>query len=142
MDMGTHRFDLFTHFFGRPRQVSGYAANQSFTQPVDDAATVSLTYADGVLGSASFHWNSPVERDTLTIVGSEGILSTDSLSGRGNLTLESKRGTESWSLPSSTPVHLGLVEKIVMHLLDGGPNPCSGEDGIVATEIVSSVSFA
>lgn len=139
MDMGTHRFDLFTHFFGRPTQVSGYATNQTLAQPVDDAATVSLKYADDVLGTASFQWNSPVERDSLTIVGTEGILSTDSLSSRGELTLETIRGTESWSLPSSAPVHLGLVEKIVAHLLDGGPNPCSGEAGIVATEIVSGV---
>jgi len=140
MDMGTHRFDLFEHFFGRPTQVSGYAENQTLTQPVDDAATVSLKFANGVLGTASFHWNSPVDRDLLTIVGTDGILSTDSLSSRGNLTLETKRGTEFWSLPSSAPVHLGLVQKIVAHLLDGAPNPCPGEAGIVATKIVASVS--
>ena len=137
MDMGTHRFDLFEHFFGRPSQLTGYAENQ--TLEVDDAATVSLKFADGVLGTASFHWNSPVNRDSLMIVGSEGILSTESLSGRGDLKLESKQGAELWSLPSSAPVHLGLVEKIVAHLLDGSPNPCSGEAGVVANEIVAWV---
>lgn len=139
MDMGTHRFDLFTHFFGEPKAIQGFAGSQSWDLAADDAATVALEYDNGVHGVAVFHWNCPVHRDTLEIVGDRGILSTDSLSGAGRLTLETSSGRELWELPSSQPVHLNLVQKVVDHLLDGGPNPCSGEEALIATKICEAI---
>lgn len=142
MDMGTHRFDLFTHFFGEPTNIQGIAASQSWELDADDSATVAIEYANGVLGSAVFHWNCPVNRDALDIVGEEGIVSTDSLSGAGRLTLETPTGKELWELPSSPPVHLSLVQKVVDHLLDGTPNPCPGEQAIWANKICDAIYAA
>jgi len=139
MDMGTHRFDLFNYFVGSPSRVLGVVGTQSLDTVVDDVASVAMEFADGVQGSASFHWNCPVGRDELEIVGTEGILTTDSLSGAGRLTLETRAGRELWALPSSLPVHLNLVQRVVDHLLDGAPNPCSGESGMVASEMVEAI---
>ena len=139
MDMGTHRFDLFTHFFGEPKTIQGIAASQSWELAADDVATVALEYPNGVHGSAAFHWNCPVHRDTLEIVGDQGILTTDSLSGAGRLKLETPLGTQLWELPSSQPVHLNLVQRVVDHLLDGSPNTCPGEEALVATKICEAI---
>lgn len=139
MDMGTHRLDLFAHFFGEPTQIHGLASAQSWNREADDAATVAMEFAGGVHGSAVFHWNCPVNRDSLEIVGEEGIISTDSLSGAGNLKLEVKSGTQLWELPSSQPVHLNLVQKVVDHLLDGAPNPCPGEQAMIASRICDAI---
>lgn len=139
MDMGTHRFDLFVHFFGEPTRIQGLANTQSWDHDADDAATVALEFAEGVHGSAVFHWNCPVHRDTLEIVGEYGILSTDSLSGAGRLRLETAAGSQLWELPSSQPVHLNLVQRVVDHLLDGTPNPCSGEQAMIACKICDAI---
>ena len=55
MDMGSHRFDLFVHFFGEAESVTGFAEKQTLSTEIDDAATVSIRFANGVLGTASFH---------------------------------------------------------------------------------------
>lgn len=137
MDVGSHRLDLFGHFFGKPKDVAGWDARQTLSQEVEDAAVVSLRFSNDVLGSASFHWNTPIDRDTLTIVGTDGLLTIDDLSNRGKVTLEREQGKEFWALPASAPVHLPLVERLIMHLLDGAPNPCSGEQGAIANQIIS-----
>ena len=139
MDMGTHRFDLFTHFFGEPTSICGISAAQSWQLDADDSATVAIQFANGIHGSAIFHWNCPIHRDSLEIVGEEGIVTTDSLSGAGRLTLETTSGKELWELPSSKPVHLNLVQKIVDHLLDGKPNPCPGESAMCANKICDAI---
>ena len=135
-DMGTHRFDLFGYFFGPAKQVCGVAGRQSWSADVEDSASVAIEFENGVQGSAAFHWNCPIGRDELEIVGSEGILTTDSLSSDGRLQLETVAGKEHWKLPSAMPVHLNLVQRTVDHLLDGTPNPCSGESAMMATHIV------
>lgn len=80
MDVGSHRLDLFGHFFGPPVDVSGCEAKQTLSNHVEDAAVVSLRFAADVLGSANFHWNTPIRRDTLSIVGTEGMLAISDLS--------------------------------------------------------------
>lgn len=139
MDMGTHRFDLFNYFVGSPQRVLGIVGTQSLEAEVDDVASIAMQFADGVQGSAAFHWNCPLGRDELEIVGTEGILTTDSLSGAGRLVLETSKGRELWALPSSMPVHLNLVQRFVDHVLDDAPNPCSGESGMVASEMVEAI---
>lgn len=139
MDVGTHRFDLFAYFFGAAKRVRGITGTQSLPTKVEDAASAALEFTGGVQGTAAFHWNCPIHRDTLEIVGTEGILSTDDLSSSGRLTLETPAGKEFWQLPASAPVHFNLVEKYVSHMLDGQPNPCSGESGMLATEMVAGV---
>ena len=133
MDMGSHRFDLMAHLFGAPTEVRGILATQTPGWVVDDAAMVAFRFPEDVLGSARFHWNTPISRDSLTVVGTQGVVHIDDLSARGEMTLETPSQQESWSLPASSPTHLGLVEQFVHHLLDGepNPNPCSspGQDG-------------
>lgn len=136
MDMGTHRFDLFEYFFGSPTQVTAITGSQSLQANIEDSASVALEFDKGIHGSAAFHWNSPVGLDELEILGSEGLLLTDSLSTQGRLRLETGSSTESWELPAPKPVQLSLVEQVVRHLLDGTPNPCSGESAMVANQIV------
>lgn len=145
MDMGTHRFDLFTYLAGRCTKILGVAKSQSWDLPVDDAATVSLEFESGCLGSATFHWNSQVQRDELQVIGSKGAISVDDLSGQGNLKIEkvSQVGSPELSqlqLPAPSPVHLNLVERFVAHILDGAPNPCPGHEALFATRISEEVS--
>lgn len=139
MDVGTHRFDLMAYLFGNALRVRGLVGTQTLAATVDDAATVCLEFDDGVQGSAAFHWNCPVSRDTLEIVGTKGILSTDSLSNEGRLELETTSGKQLWHLPAVQPVHLQLIQRFVDHLLDGTPNPLSGESGMLATSIACDV---
>jgi len=135
MDVGTHRFDLMASLFGVPKRVQAIVGTQSIGVSVEDAASVIIEFDNSVQATASFQWNSPIARDTLEIVGSEGILWTDSLSDQGRLWLETSAGTQSFSLPASAPVHQPLVERFVAHILDGAPNPLDGRSGSIATAV-------
>lgn len=137
MDVGTHRFDLMAYLFGPPVNVAAVLGTQCLDTAVEDAASICLEFADGVQGTASFQWNSPIARDSFEVVGSEGILWTDSLSDEGRLWLQTKSGTQHWELPAKAPVHLQLVSHFVDHLLDGASNPLPGESGRIATSITN-----
>ena len=139
VDMATHRFDLFAYFFGTATIARGVIGRQVLKAEVEDSASVALEFNNGVQGSAAFQWNTSIHRDTLEIVGTKGILTTDSLSGAGRLVLETDCGKEYWRLPSEMPLHLNLVQRFVEHLLDGAPNPCSGESAKEATRIVDLI---
>lgn len=142
MDMGTHRFDLMAYLFGPALQIRSLHGTQSLATEVDDVATLAIEFAEQVHGSAEFHWNCPVNRDSFAIVGTQGILSTDSLSNAGRLTLETSNGRELWQLPAAAPVHLNLVQAFVDHLLDGKPNPLPGNSAIHATQIAEAAYAA
>jgi predicted dehydrogenase len=141
MDVGSHRFDLMTHLFGMPREICGFTSKQCLSQHVEDAAAIAFRFDGDVLGSAHFHWNTPIARDDMTVVGTAGVLSIGDLSGRAELTLECVDGKERWTSPAPTPVHLPLVEKVVDHLLDQAPNPCSGEQGAYPNAIIERLSL-
>ena len=138
MDVGCHRFDLMAFLFGTPMRVKALLGSQTLGASVEDAASVAAEFGQGVLATASFHWNCPIDRDDFQIVGSEGMLSTDNLN-HGRLVLERTEGNELWELPAKNPVHLNLVQAYVDHLLDGAPNPLPGEDGLVASKIIEQI---
>ncbi len=138
MDVGTHRFDLMAYLFGAPKRVHAVIATQTLSGSVEDAASIVMEFDHGIQGTAAFEWNSPIARDTLEIVGTKGILWTDSLSDEGRLYLETKDGKQTFSLPASAPVHQRLVERFVGHLLDAAPNPLDGQSGSLATAITQA----
>ncbi|MGB7344923.1 MAG: Gfo/Idh/MocA family oxidoreductase [Pirellulaceae bacterium] len=137
MDVGTHRFDLMAYLFGMPTVVKAIVGTQLLNASVEDAASIILEFPNNVQATASFQWNSPIARDTLEIVGSRGILWTNSLSDEGRLFLETNEERQEWALPASAPVHLNLVQRFVDHLLDGKPNPLDGRSGSMASAITS-----
>lgn len=141
MDIGSHRFDLLCDFFGRPQSVFGQTAGQKLTSRLDDAAVVGFRFENNVLGMSSFQWNTPIARDDLEVVGTEGIVKIHDLSGSASLTLQRREGSEIWTFTAPDPVHLPFVEKLVQHLLDGAPNPCDGESGALPNEIIGQISI-
>ena len=137
MDVGTHRFDLMGYLFGRPTAVKAIVGTQKLNASVEDAGSVCMEFDNAVQATASFQWNCPVARDTLEVIGTDGILWTDSLSDEGRLSLQTRTQTEHWELPATAPVHLRLVQRFVDHLIDGSPNPLDGDSGSIATEIAN-----
>ena len=137
MDLGTHRFDLMGYLFGRPTSVKAIVCTQKLDASVEDAGSVCMEFDNAVQATASFQWNCPVARDTLEVIGTDGILWTDSLSDEGRLSLQTRTQTEHWELPATAPVHLRLVQRFVDHLIDGSPNPLDGDSGSIATEIAN-----
>ena len=119
--------------------MTGFASNHGWAAEVDNSASVSIEFQSGVLGSAIFHWNTSLESDQLSVIGSKGGLLIEDLSGAGRLSLRSDREDQAWELPSSKPVHMELVKRINDHLLGNGENPCPGESAIHANEMASAL---
>jgi len=122
-DIGSHRIDALNFLFGAPRRAIGLLSNVVHRLAVEDSATVLVEYESGVRGVVDVRWNSRLERDQFRIIGVEGELDLNPLSGPE---LRYAGKTECW--PAHPNVHYPAVENFASAVLDGSPLACSGED--------------
>jgi 1,5-anhydro-D-fructose reductase (1,5-anhydro-D-mannitol-forming) len=80
-DIGSHRIDVLNFLFGQPQRVSGHLSNAVHHYAVEDNATVTIDYADGVRGVVDVRWHSRVKRDECRIRGTEGEMDLTPLNG-------------------------------------------------------------
>ena len=85
-DVGVHKFDLLAWWFGYPRRIVADVKTLAHDYPVEDSATILMSYDDGMQVSASFHWSSKTWTDEIHIVGTEAklTLASDGRSRGGN----------------------------------------------------------
>lgn len=95
LDLGSHDLDLLQWLFGRtveePRALSNLASGD-----LQNASTVSLTgLLGGVLPFQSLiSWDSPIKARRIRVLGTDGMLSTDSLVGSVSITTRSDSSSE------------------------------------------------
>jgi predicted dehydrogenase len=111
--------------FGRPVRASGMLTNAVHRIGVEDSATVLVEYAGGVRGIVDVRWNSRIFRDQFRVVGTEGEIQLDPLSGP-----ELRIGRRAEHLPAHENVHYPAVENFVSAVLDGTPQACPAEEAI------------
>jgi predicted dehydrogenase len=124
-DIGSHRIDAMNFLFGRPTKAMGMLTNAVHRLGVEDSATVLIEYAGGVRGIVDVRWNSRVFRDQFRVVGTEGEIQLDPLSGP-----ELRIGSRTEHLPTHENVHYPAVENFVSAVLDGAPLACPVDEAI------------
>jgi len=134
-DIASHRIDAMNFLFGTPSRAVGIASNRVHTYPVEDSATVLIQYQQGVHAVVDARWNSHVARDQFRVIGTDGEVNLDPLSGP-----ELRYSGKMESLPTHPNVHAPLIENFVSAILDGEPLACPGRDAIL-TDWVTTTSI-
>ncbi|HUI54735.1 MAG TPA: Gfo/Idh/MocA family oxidoreductase [Bryobacteraceae bacterium] len=124
-DIGSHRIDALNFLFGRPARVSGMLSNAVHQLEVEDSATVLIDYAEGVRGVVDVRWNSQIPRDQFRVIGTDGEINLDPLSGP---TL--RCGDRQEELPPHPNVHYPSIANFAQAVLDGAPLEPGGEEAI------------
>jgi 1,5-anhydro-D-fructose reductase (1,5-anhydro-D-mannitol-forming) len=124
-DVASHRIDLFNYLFGKPARVTAQLSNVVHHVPVEDNATVLIEYENGVRGIVDVRWHSKVTRDQFRIIGTDGEINLDPLSGPG-IVYPGGRDL----LPPHDNIHFPCIENFVSAVLDGAPLVSSGESAI------------
>jgi predicted dehydrogenase len=132
-DIGSHRIDAFNFLFGEPVRAAGMRSNVVHRLEVEDCATVLIEYANQVRGVIDVRWNSRVVRDQFRVIGTEGEINLDPLSGPAL-----RYGGKEEMLPVHQNVHYPLVENFVDAILDAAPLACPAEEAI-RTDWVTSL---
>jgi predicted dehydrogenase len=122
-DIACHRIDALNFLFGKPRRATGFLANAVLPLAVEDSATVLIEYAGGIHATVDARWNSHIRRDQFRVIGTEGEMNLNPLSGP-----LLRVGVEEESLPADSNVHYPCVENFVSAILDGAPLACPGEE--------------
>jgi predicted dehydrogenase len=133
-DIASHRIDALNFLFGRPAKAVGLLSNVVHRVAVEDSATALIDYSSGVRGIVDVRWNSRVDRDQFRVIGTEGEMNLDPLSGR-RLTYAGKVE----DLPAHANVHYPSIANFTSALLDGAPLACRGEDAIWTDWVTEAV---
>src|SRR5665647_994210 len=129
-DLAPQQLDLLYYFFGAVENASGISVNQSHLYNADDVVAGNILFKNGVVFSGSWCFNAAPqnERDSCEIIGSEGTLRF-SVFGEQIIVISKNNNEQNISFTPPRHVQQPMIEKVVEYFLDGGPNPCSAEDG-------------
>jgi predicted dehydrogenase len=81
MDIGSHRIDIFRHFFGEIVQVQAMQDTLAAEYQVEDSFVALFRFAQGLLGTLQCHFGSTGDPDELAITGTKGRLVARPLNG-------------------------------------------------------------
>ena len=73
-DLASHGLDLFIHYLGNIKEVSGIQVNQQGLYKVSDAFTANWLHENGVTGTANLNFGCAYREDNVKIFGSKGTI--------------------------------------------------------------------
>ncbi|TQV74447.1 Gfo/Idh/MocA family protein [Denitrobaculum tricleocarpae] len=136
-DMQSHTIDWLSHVFGPAREVQAQVRRQSKNHAAEDLVSFSLGYQD-VVAAGLCAYSVGEQEESVTVLGDKGSVSMGFFRP-SNITVKTADGIREIERPDPPHVHQPFVEKIVAHLLDGEPNPCSPEVGLQTMEVLAQV---
>jgi predicted dehydrogenase len=136
-DIACHRIDAMNFLFGEPARATGLLSNAVHQAAVEDSATVLIQYPPGIHAAVDVRWNSHIERDQFRVIGTDGEINLDPLSGP----ILRINGREE-SLPPHDNLHYPCVENFVSAILDGAPLACPGEQALWTDRVLQMVLSA
>ena len=143
MDVGVHCIDTLRFILGEVEAVTALVDTLAYDYAVDDTATLSLRFQNGVQGVNSVAFTVPeVEADTLNFLelcGTGGRIWTSPLhskDSRGLFRLLTPEGEQRFTFEQST--HVALIEAFGRCIQDGKPVPVSGVEGLRGMAIVEA----
>jgi len=135
-DIGSHRLDLLTYFFGRPVTVCGLVDRLTMAYEAADTETALVQFENGVHVTVLANANTPVTGDstTIEIYGTEGALLTDPWSEEP----VSVAGSDMEPIPAAQPAnaHFPLMDDFARAIANDTAPRFSGTDGMWATAVI------
>jgi predicted dehydrogenase len=136
-DIACHRIDAMNFLFGEPLRATGFLSNAVHQMPVEDSATVLIQYARGVHATVDVRWNSHIDRDQFRVIGTDGEMNLDPLSGP-----ILRVGDVEETLPKHPNVHYPCIENFVAAILDGAPLACPANEALWIDRVMQMVLSA
>ena len=144
MDLGSHYLDLLCYFLGPPSTVSAMTDTLVRTWSVEDSASLLVRFSEPTGSGNSCHavltsnWNVRPNRqyDDIEIHGTKGSIVAGPLA-TGRLLLKTATREEKLVLTPPDNVHMPFIDDITRQLLAGKPPTYSGEEGLLATQVIS-----
>jgi predicted dehydrogenase len=133
-DIACHRIDAMNFLFGEPARSTGLLSNAVHQMPVEDSASVLIQYPSGLNAAVDVRWNSHINRDQFRVIGTDGEINLDPLSGP---ILRINNREE--SLPAHSNIHYPCIENFVSAILDGAPLACPGEQALWTDRVLQAV---
>lgn len=124
-DLASHGLDLFIHYFGNIKEVSGVSLNQQGLYTAKDACVAHWLHESGITGSGSWNFGAFEREDIVEIYGSEGKI-TFSVFENIPLTLKTAEGEFTYDIAHPENIQLYHVEQMKDHLLGKSEHPSNG----------------
>lgn len=112
MDIGSHRLNLFYHLFGKANRVQAVATTLVRDYEAENAASASLQFESGPIGTLQCCFESPVDPDEFTVLGSRGRLTAAPLNG-DQLVIQTAAQTWTETLPPNPNFNAPLIADFV-----------------------------
>lgn len=124
-DLASHGLDLFIHYLGPIKEVSGISLNQQGLYTSKDAAVANWLHESGITGSGSWNFGSFEREDVVEIYGSKGKI-TFSVFENDPLILKTSEGESKHIIEHPENIQLHHVERIREDLLGNEKHPSNG----------------
>ncbi len=138
-DVACHRIDVFNFLFGAPAKVAALLSNAVHQVAVEDSATVSIDYADGVRGIVDVRWNSRIVRDEFRVICTEGEIDLTSLNGP-QLRVRTLGGERIEELPPHANLHYPLVANFVCAISGSAALTCTAGDAVQTDWVIEQAA--
>lgn len=134
-DLSPHQLDLMYYFFGETEKASGLSTNQGGVYKADDIVSGNILFKSRVIFNGLWCFNAPKEKDSCEIVGTNGKISFSFFEHK-SIVVTINGQTETLTFDPLPHVQQPMIEKVVEYFLDKGPNPDSGEEGVVVMQLI------
>jgi predicted dehydrogenase len=136
-DVHGHTLDWLDYTFGPATRVVGLTAHQADDYAAEDFVGFTALFG-AVAVTATCAYAVGERREEVAILGDRGTLSM-SFYRQTPIALRRDAQTITYDIADPPHVHQPLVERVVAHLLDGAPNPCSGEDARRTNAVLAQI---
>ena len=136
-DLSPHQLDLMYYFFGEINKASGFSVNQSGQYAAEDIVSGNILFQSGIIFSGiwCFSVATEVEKDSCEIIGDKGKMEFSFFEHKP-LVVAINGKTETLAFDPLPHVQQPMIENVVKYFLDEGPNPCSGEEGVIIMKLM------
>jgi predicted dehydrogenase len=124
-DLASHGLDLFIHFLGNIKEVSGFSLNQQALYSAKDAISASWLHESGVTGNGNWNFGSSKREDIVEIAGCKGKI-TFSIFENDPIVLSKQDGETELFIEHPENVQLYHVERMREQLLGNSIHPSNG----------------
>ncbi len=139
-DLAPHQLDLMIYFFGNPLEVKGTSLNRANLYDADDYASADLLFGNNIRFKGVWDFNSRLEEE-MDICEIKGTLGTIRFAVFNNFCeLFTDRRAKALEFDHLPHVQQPMIECVVKHFFDDGPNPCSAEDAAEVMRVMDVIT--
>ncbi len=137
-DLASHGLDLLVHLLGEIKMAKGIAQNQQGLYSAKDAVTACWLHDNGVTGEGSWNFGANDHRDTVEIIGNQGIIRFGVFHEKP-LVLENAFGNKNVEIPNPKHIQEYHVEAIKNHLNGRSVHPSLGSSGLHTSWVMDQI---